>query len=135
MTTSDVSDTSPASGISAPSTASIGGRYIIKSPIGHGGMGAVYRAYDRLTGQELALKRVLAPSEQLIFNSLSETTNPRVALAHEFRALSSLRHPNIISVLDYGFDEELQPYFTMELLERAQTLVDACRNKSLEQQI
>jgi eukaryotic-like serine/threonine-protein kinase len=49
----------------------------------------------------------------------------RLTLAREFRLLSSLRHPNIISVLDYGFDEELSPYFTMELLEGASTILAA----------
>jgi len=41
----------------------------------------------------------------------------RLALAHEFEMLSTLRHPNVISVLDYGFDDEGQPYFTMHLVE------------------
>ena len=40
----------------------------------------------------------------------------RLALAHEFRTLASFRHPNIISVLDYGFDAARNPYYTMELL-------------------
>jgi serine/threonine protein kinase len=49
----------------------------------------------------------------------------RLTLAREFRLLSSLRHPNIISVLDYGFDDELRPYFTMELLDRAESIMRA----------
>ena len=40
----------------------------------------------------------------------------RMALAQEFRTLAALRHPHIISVLDYGFVEQSQPFFTMELL-------------------
>jgi eukaryotic-like serine/threonine-protein kinase len=40
----------------------------------------------------------------------------RLALAQEFRTLASLRHPHIISVLDYGFDEYEQPFVVMELL-------------------
>jgi tetratricopeptide (TPR) repeat protein len=52
-----------------------------------------------------------------------------VALAEEFRTLASLRHPHIISVLDYGFDGEKRPYFTMELLHNAQTVVDACAER------
>ena len=49
----------------------------------------------------------------------------RLTLAREFRLLSSLRHPNVISVLDYGFDDHLEPYFTMELLEHADTIMSA----------
>ena len=41
-----------------------------------------------------------------------------MALAREFKVLASLRHPNIISVLDYGFDDESQPYITMEVYGR-----------------
>jgi tetratricopeptide (TPR) repeat protein len=48
-----------------------------------------------------------------------------VALAQEFKILASLRHPNIISVLDYGFSQAHQPYFTMELLEDADDLLTA----------
>ena len=39
-----------------------------------------------------------------------------LALAQEFRLLASLRHRNIVSVFDYGFDESGQPFFTMELV-------------------
>ncbi|HRI53400.1 MAG TPA: protein kinase [Pseudomonadota bacterium] len=46
----------------------------------------------------------------------------RLALANEFHTLASLRHPNIVSVLDYGFAEDGQPYFTMEVLAQAQSL-------------
>jgi len=52
----------------------------------------------------------------------------RLALTQEFRVLASLRHPCIISVLDYGFDEQKQPYFTMELLEEPLDLLAATRN-------
>src|SRR5690606_26301093 len=46
----------------------------------------------------------------------SDIENRKMILANEFRTLSSLRHPNIISVLDYGFDEDNRPFFTMNLL-------------------
>ncbi len=101
-----------------------------------GAMGAVYRAYDRLSGQYVALKRVLAQSDSLQFASRhADTMNPSLALAHEFRTLASLRHPNIISVQDYGFDNQGQPYFTMTLLEDPQTVVEAGYGLPLQQQI
>jgi tRNA A-37 threonylcarbamoyl transferase component Bud32/tetratricopeptide (TPR) repeat protein len=96
-------------------------RYRLIKQLGTGGMGEVHAAYDRLTRQHIALKRVHIPAQQLHFNSKADSTDFRLALAQEFRALSSLRHPHIISVLDYGFDQQ-QPYFTMELLDAPQTL-------------
>ena len=101
-----------------------------------GAMGAVYRAYDRLTGQYVALKRVLTHSDNLDFASRhADTMNPSLALAHEFRTLASLRHPNVISVQDYGFDSDGLPYFTMALLEEPLTVVDAGLNLPLQEQI
>ncbi len=110
-------------------------RYQIEALIGKGGMGAVYRAKDRLTGELVALKQVTIPDDQLQFASLSDTSDVRVALAREFKTLASLRHPNIISVLDYGFDADRQPYFTMELLEDAQNVVTFLRGQPRRKQV
>lgn len=107
-------------------------RYVLGDQIGTGGMSVVYRAYDRLTDQNIAFKHVYmqpngAPSDE----ALSEA---RLALAREFRLLASLRHPNIINVLDYGFaaDFDGDPYYTMELLEGAQNILDAGCNAATE---
>jgi tetratricopeptide (TPR) repeat protein len=59
----------------------------------------------------------------------------RLALAQEFRVLASLRHPNIVSVLDYGFDAEQQPYFTMEFLPEAKDVATASRGLALSGKI
>jgi tetratricopeptide (TPR) repeat protein len=106
-------------------TTIIGRRYLIQDVIGRGGMGAVYRAYDRLTGQIIALKRVITSEMDLSFSSSTDFIDFRVSLAQEFKLLASLRHPNIIAVLDYGFDNEREPYYTMELLQNAETILEA----------
>jgi serine/threonine protein kinase/tetratricopeptide (TPR) repeat protein len=59
----------------------------------------------------------------------------RLALAQEFRVLASLRHPCVISVLDYGFDEQKQPFFTMELLENRLNLHAAARDLPAKRQV
>lgn len=111
-------------------------RYIIHDALGSGGMGAVYRATDRLTNQTVALKRVLTtpstgstPSPLSVFDTPSsaviEDFDLRIALAREFQMLATLRHPNIIDVLDYGFDIERLPFFTMRLLDHAKNVLEA----------
>lgn len=113
-------------------------RYRLFPPLGSGGMGVVYRAHDRLTGQTVALKQVLVTPQALAFASrpvADDINSLLLALAQEFKLLASLRHPNIISVLDYGFDTNRQPYFTMELLEQPQTLLEAGRGQPLAVQI
>ncbi|MEP7309495.1 MAG: AAA family ATPase [Acidobacteriota bacterium] len=121
----------------------IGGRYELLDRLGAGGMGEVYRSRDRLTEEVVALKRTLqmpvgppgAARSHLEFigtamadDAVTTAEDPasyhdshsiqlaRLALASEFRILSSLRHPNIVSVLDYGFQANGLPFFTMKLL-------------------
>lgn len=114
----------------------ISGRYNLIQEIGKGGMSTVFLADDRLTGQKVALKRVLESHSGIGPLALGEDV--RVALAQEFRLLASLRHPNIISVLDYGFDDTITsegmgyPYYTMDFLPEAITLLQACQDEVLE---
>jgi tRNA A-37 threonylcarbamoyl transferase component Bud32 len=72
-----------------------------------GGMGTVYRVFDRVSGQERALKRVRAgaANQRLVVE----------ALQREYHVLATLDHPRIIRVFDYGVDNA-GPYYTMELL-------------------
>ncbi|MBI1277955.1 MAG: tetratricopeptide repeat protein [Anaerolineaceae bacterium] len=119
----------------AAAPALYGRRYQTGKMLGQGGMGSVYETVDRLTGKTIALKRVTGLTDNQNFTSPDDSMNFRLALAREFKVLASLRHPNIISVLDYGFDEQRQPYITMELLENATNFVEAARGKSPEEQI
>ena len=123
----------------------VANRYELLSRLGEGGMGVVDEAYDRLTGSRVALKRVpLAPAPGGTTTAAGaptpahDSTNRRKvreALATEFHTLAALRHPNIISVLDYGFDREQTPFFTMELLTAPRTLVAAGAGLPLAEQI
>ncbi|MEM8857728.1 MAG: tetratricopeptide repeat protein [Chloroflexota bacterium] len=100
----------------------INGRYILHEEIGRGKMGVVYRATDRLFNKTIALKKVQTqePAYDIAF---------RLALANEFQILAGLRHPNIISVLDYGFDGEKQPFFTMSYIPNGQTILEAGKDQ------
>ncbi|MAT97813.1 MAG: hypothetical protein CL608_11770 [Anaerolineaceae bacterium] len=106
----------------------VNGRYIIHEKIGEGGMGVVFRATDRLAEQILAFKQVIVPTWHYPVDNDTEGEIEealRLALAHEFETLASLRHPNIISVLDYGFDAERRPFFTMDYLPEAKNILVA----------
>lgn len=94
----------------------ISNRYELTDKLGEGGMGAVYEAIDRLTSEIVAIKRVR------LNKALSEEVahRTRLALTREFQTLATLRHPNIIGVLDYGFDAEQNPFFAMPLLKDAE---------------
>ena len=101
-------------------------------------MGVVYRATDRLTGETVALKQVHLSDKLQISDSLAPNATEddlRLSLAHEFQILAGLRHPHIISVLDYGFDGAKRPYFTMTYLPNAQTILEAAQDTSFERKI
>ncbi len=109
----------------------IGERYDLINELGHGGMSSVYRVLDRLTGRVVTLKKLHAR----LGSGPNSEVEDRVLLAQEFQFLASLRHPNIITVLDYGFDAEGEPYFTMDLRESARTIVEAGAEQPLSVQV
>lgn len=113
----------------------IDNRYDIRSIVGQGGMGIVYSAYDRLTGDVVALKNVRPEFYPKIDETTASIADFRVALAQEFSVLATLRHPYIISVLDFGFDFSKQPYFTMTLLKESKNIVEYAKSLPLEQKV
>lgn len=93
-------------------------RYQLSEELGSGGMGTVYRAIDLLTGGTVAMKRIHYSFVNDDAASKKELEILHHSLASEFQTLASLRHPNIITVYDYGLDEAYVPYFTMSLLNK-----------------
>lgn len=113
----------------------IANRYRPLKKLGEGGMGVVYLVHDDLTDQDLALKQVLVPKDQLQFNNSATQSDIHLALATEFRTLANLRHPHVVQVLDYGFDDNGFPYFTMDYLPNATPFTDSGKPEPLERQI
>jgi serine/threonine protein kinase len=71
------------------------GRYVILEPIGFGGMGVVYKAYDPELNRTVALK-LLRTDEG------GAATRLQQRLMREAQALARLSHPNVIAVHDIG---------------------------------
>ena len=84
------------------------GRHEIRSQLGAGGMGEVYRAFDTRLQREVAIK-ILGRRGRQRSGAL-----PR--FEQEARAASALNHPNIVSVYDIG-EEASHPYIVMELVD------------------
>ncbi|HET6332077.1 MAG TPA: protein kinase [Polyangiales bacterium] len=93
-----------------PGSRLVGGRYLRLQQLGSGGMGRVYRALDRTSQREVALKQLqtsgLPPGRRKLVEAL---------FSREYHTLARLRHPRIIDVYEYGVDSD-GPYYTMELL-------------------
>jgi hypothetical protein len=87
----------------------VGGRYRIEEALGEGGMGKVLRVRHLQLDKCFALK--------LIQMGHAISQKAREAFYHEARLASSLQHPNIVSIVDYGEDEALGAFMVMELLE------------------
>jgi serine/threonine protein kinase len=93
------------------------GPYEIKSPLGAGGMGEVYRALDTRLDRTVAIK-VLA-------SHLSSSPELKQRMEREGRAISSLNHPNICQLYDIG-SQDGTDYLVMEFLE-GETLAERLR--------
>jgi serine/threonine protein kinase len=90
------------------------GPYEIRSPLGAGGMGEVYRAVDPKLGRDVALK-VMLPE-------FAQDTRLMVRFQREAQVLASFNHTNISSI--YGLEDSGSVRaLVMELVE-GPTLVD-----------
>src|SRR5215217_2813887 len=96
--------------------------YRIVEPIGAGGMGAVYKAYDNKLQRIVALK--LLPSEYV------SQEDRRRRFFQEARAASALNHPHILTVYEVGEDDG-RPYIAMEYVE-GETLRQKIKNNALQ---
>src|SRR5262249_34455215 len=86
----------------------IGGKYLVRTVLGEGGMGTVFEAENLAIGRSVAVK-VLHPNQ----------ARKKVAVKRfhqEARAAGAIGHPNICEVYDLGTLDDGSPYLVMEKL-------------------
>ncbi len=84
------------------------GRYEIRELIGNGGMANVYKAYDKLDDQFVALK--------ILKDEYSDNEEFLRRFRNESKAISVLSHENIVKILDVSFGNNIQ-YIVMEYID------------------
>lgn len=83
-------------------------RYEFIKEIGAGGVGTVFKALDRRTGDHVAIK--------VLKQNLKDNPTLHQRLAREFKAACELEHPNIVRALAFETDGDLT-YLVYELVE------------------
>jgi serine/threonine protein kinase len=96
----------PTSSAEALVGATVAGKYRIVRPLGHGGMGTVYKAENVLIGKVVAIK--------LLHGSLQDDDIAMQRFQREARSMVAIAHRNIVEVIDMGRDASGSPYLVME---------------------
>jgi hypothetical protein len=86
----------------------LAGRYEIRDFIGRGGMGAVYRAHDRVLAEDVAVK-VVRPG-------LLSTADAQARFLSEIKLARRVSHPGVCRIHEFG-DDAGQRFLTMELVD------------------
>ena len=90
-----------------PAGTRLAGRFRIEELAGRGGMGSIYRAFDDVTGQGVALKLL----------HLTASPEGHQRFQREASLIAGLRHPGIVAHVAHGLTEHEQPFLAMEWLE------------------
>jgi serine/threonine-protein kinase len=98
-------------------------QYLILEKLGEGGMGVVYLAEDTVLGRRVAFK-------SLKNSATPEYNQYKTRFLREARLASTLNHPNIVSVYDYGETSGGLPYLVMEYV-KGNNLSDVLRQDKL----
>ena len=90
------------------------GRYVVQDELGQGGMGVVYRCFDKIGGVEVAVKGL--PPE------VSHNSDEMEAVRENFQLVSELHHPNIAGVRTLEKDLTTGDYYLVMTLARGVSL-------------
>jgi serine/threonine protein kinase len=99
------------------------GRYRILGQLGRGGMGHVYEAVHVALDQRVAIK--------VLHARFAEDERFRARFLQEARAVSRIRHPNVVEIKDFGSAPNGAVYFVMEYLRGHDLGVELLRQGAL----
>src|ERR1041384_1335963 len=94
------------------------GKYELEEFLG-GGMSHVYRARDTLIGRTVAVK--------ILTEAGCQDSEAKARFLAEARMAGNITHDNVLSIYDFGEDEQHRPFMVMEFL-RGEDLRHALRN-------
>ncbi len=98
------------------------GKYQIRGELGKGAMGVVYLGFDPALEREVAIK--------VMGGATVSDPDLKKRFEVEAKASAKLQHPNIVTVYDFGYDEQGAPYMAMEYL-KGQDLEQRIRRNPL----
>lgn len=84
-------------------------RYRIKQILGRGGMGLVFKAFDQQLSRDVAIK--------ILWTEGHCDDSTRMRFMREAKALSVLKHPNVVQIFSSDLNEKGYPYHVMEFVE------------------
>lgn len=86
----------------------VNGRYQLRTLLGDGGMGSVFRALDTASGKEVAVK--------LLHKELVHSHAQQQRFLREAEITRKLSHPNVVHTIELG-NESGRPYLVMEIVQ------------------
>ncbi|MBN2360614.1 MAG: serine/threonine protein kinase, partial [Deltaproteobacteria bacterium] len=89
----------------------LGGKYVVKHLVGHGGMGAVFLGVQRFGATERAVAIKLLTRDPAVDPAALKR------FYREVEVVGLLSHPNSVRVYDFGLTEDNLPYMVMEYLD------------------
>jgi eukaryotic-like serine/threonine-protein kinase len=116
------SDPAPASGTPAWRAGAQVGRYTLEAPIGAGGMGQVFKAWDPTLHRHVALKLLRSPDPEM-----------GARFVREAQAQARVEHPNVCQVYEVG-EVDGWPFIAMQLIE-GETLARLAGELTLEEKL
>ena len=87
----------------------LGGRFAVIAQLGEGAMGQVFEALQLPLGRRVAVKT--------LHDELGQTGGFRERFEREARATSQLNHPNLVTVYDFGIEDDGLAYIAMEYVD------------------